>query len=55
MAQVDVFNRMDADDSGFIDKHELQKTMSELGLDLSLEEAEQVRAFPSTTDPLILN
>lgn len=44
LKMVDVFNRMDADESGFIDKHELQTTMSELGLDLSLEEAEQVCA-----------
>ena len=42
LKMVDVFNRMDADDSGFIDKHELQTTMLELGLELSLEEAQEV-------------
>lgn len=42
LKMADVFNRMDADDSGFIDKDELQTTMCELGLDLSLEEAAQV-------------
>lgn len=42
LKMVDVFNRMDADDSGFIDKTELQTTMHELGLELSLEEAAEV-------------
>ena len=44
LKMVNVFNQMDADDSGFIDKYELQTTMKELGLDLTLDEAEQVCA-----------
>ena len=42
LKMVDVFNKMDKDDSGYIDAEEMELTLRELGLELTPEEAAQV-------------